>query len=265
MADIYKLQYMNNTLTYPGWNGYVQYEDAPSYYTLTLQTDGHGTLIATTLTGYPGDTITLSPTYNTYYRFNNYSVTGGTIAGNTFTFGSEDATAQANFKVNYFTATGKFEKGSDIVNTTQGNNMVTKNVAEKYALHVNHTGDISTSWYANSNKWQPANASAYSITLNTKMTFVYGTQNTTNTLVGAVTAVSLIGSTQTASQSFSKTNGWATGNYNKTITTTTQTTYGVSAKLNARGKTGTFANYSGYAKYVANGTTGTWTATGIAP
>lgn len=27
MADLYKLQYANNTLTFPGWNGYVGYEE----------------------------------------------------------------------------------------------------------------------------------------------------------------------------------------------------------------------------------------------
>lgn len=78
---------------------------------LTLQTDGHGTLTADTLSGYEGDTIELEPTYNTYYRFNNYSVTGGTVNGNTFTFGTaENATAKANFKVNSFTAAGKFNQ-----------------------------------------------------------------------------------------------------------------------------------------------------------
>lgn len=27
MADLYKLQYANNTLTYPGWGGFLQYEN----------------------------------------------------------------------------------------------------------------------------------------------------------------------------------------------------------------------------------------------
>ena len=175
MSDTYKLQYGDNTLTYPGWNGFVSYEDVPSFYTLTLQTDGHGTLSATTLTGFPGDTVSLSPTYNTYYRFNNYSVTGGTITDNMFTFGNEDATAQANFKVNYFTATGNFEKGSNqSVAGTATQKKITwgyANVGEKYALHQAHTGDIPSTWYATSNRWNPNNVSSYSITLNTKMQF----------------------------------------------------------------------------------------------
>lgn len=43
----YKLAFGDRTLTYPGWNGHVGY-DAPSFYTLTLETDGHGTLSAET-------------------------------------------------------------------------------------------------------------------------------------------------------------------------------------------------------------------------
>ena len=178
MSDVFKLQYNGMTLAYPGWNGYVGWENAEvaynlylqqqtggtitadklsgmngeivtlsntpdagyqfnSYgitgaelsgnqfafdgsdvtahanfeeaiYTLTLQNDGHGTIAASKTTGHAGDTVTLSNTYNTYYRFNNYTVTGGTINGSTFTFGSQNATAKANFKVNSFTATGTF-------------------------------------------------------------------------------------------------------------------------------------------------------------
>lgn len=82
------------------------YSAIPVIYTLTLQNDGHGTLTANKVTGNPGDTVTLNPAHNSYYRFNNYSVTGGTINGNTFTFGNGNATAKANFKVNNVTITG---------------------------------------------------------------------------------------------------------------------------------------------------------------
>ena len=86
------------------------------------------------------------------------------------------------------------------------------------------------------------------------------------------TAVSLIGSTQTESQSYSLTSNQthATSNwsYNKTFTTTTQNVnYGLSAKLYARIRCYKSYSYWFYstAAYVATGTTGTWTATGIAP
>ena len=42
MADLYKLQYANNTLTYPGWGGFLQVaiEDGPKYeYTTLWETD----------------------------------------------------------------------------------------------------------------------------------------------------------------------------------------------------------------------------------
>jgi len=82
-------------------------------YTLTLQTDGHGTLAASKTTGYAGDTVTLTPTNNTYYRFNNYQCTGGSIVGNTFTFGAQNATAKANFNTNTVTASGTWNFGDD--------------------------------------------------------------------------------------------------------------------------------------------------------
>lgn len=246
---------INVTVTYPK-------------YTLTLQTDGHGTLTANTLTGYPGDTITLTPTYNTYYRFNNYSNTGGSIAGNVFTFGYSDATAQANFKVNAFTATGGFEKGSNVACTAAGkgkSNAV--NVAEKYAIRNASTGDIPASWYSTSNRWHPSNASAYSITLNTKMYFTSTGTEGSNSNRNGCTVVSLVGSTQNQSQSFAGKPG-TKYTYNKSFTSNVQNYYGVSARMTA---TGWNAGYGGMQPrtstitYIATGTNGTWTATGYAP
>lgn len=78
-------------------------------YTLTLQDDGNGSLTATKLTGYAGDTVILSPTYNRYYRFSGYENTGGEIVDNTFTFGESNATAKACFSGNYFLAWGGFK------------------------------------------------------------------------------------------------------------------------------------------------------------
>lgn len=266
MPDTYKLQYDGMTLTYPGWNGYVSYEAAPSYYTLTLQTDGHGTLTAETLTGYPGDTITLTPKYNTYYRFNNYSNTGGSIAGNVFTFGDSDATAQANFKVNAFTASGGFEKGSNVVCTAQraGSPGTTRNragVPTKYAIVSYHTSNVPTAWYSDSSRWKVnSTVSAYLITLNPKMNFYLSTNATAQ-----ATAVCLIGSTQTQSQGFQNNTN---ANYSKSFTnTTTGVNYGISAVLSAA------SYYGGYygngpistARYNSTGTTGTWIATGYAP
>lgn len=259
--------YGNGNHVYGGQGLYFgQYDPV---YTLTCQTDGHGTLTASVLTGYPGDTITLSPTYNTYYRFNNYSITGGTIAGNTFTFGNEDATAQANFKVNYFTATGNFEKGSNVTcdaGTNYGSTTIYSNVGQKYALHIGHTGDIPSSWYKTSNRWNPSNASSYSITLNAKMQFTGRIAPDYSGPAAYMTGVTLVGSTQNQSQSFSVTTyATASRSYSKTVTTTTQSTYGVSGRLGSKKHTAGGITRRGIATYIANGTTGTWTATGIAP
>lgn len=270
MSDVYKIQYNGMTLAYPGWNGYVGYDNVPAFKTLTLYASEGGTVTASILTGLPGDTVTLTPTYNTYYRFNNYSVTGGTIAGNTFTFGNEDATVQANFKVNYFTATGGFEKGSNITakDDSLTNTWKYTAIPEKYATHSNHTGDIPTSWYATSNRWNPSNASSYSITLNTKMSLsahVKGSLN--NPATAAATAVSLYGSTQTQSQSFSRNStGPVSWTYNKTFKITNQgITYGISGRLGVKCYKSNGYARSASAYYFSNGTTGTWTATGIAP
>ena len=276
MADTYKLQYDGMTLTYPGWNGCVSYEAAPAFKTLTLYHSEGGTLTANELTGYPGDTINLSTAYNTYWRFSGYQLTGdGEIVGNDYTFGTEDATICACYKVNAFTATGGFEKGSN-VSVTSNRYDAYSNVGEKYATHTSHTGDIPASWYSTSNRWNPSNASAYSITLNPKITLT-GTNKTVKwsktyyKATIAFTAVSLIGSTQSNSQTWSYNNGNTgtfthTLSYDKTITTTAQTTYGISARLYAKGsyyKSDVHADAT--AAYIATGTTGGWTATGYAP
>ena len=338
MADIYKLQYNGMTLAYPGWNGYVSFENAEvaynlylqqqiggtisadklsgmngeivtlgntpdagyqfnSYgitgaelsgnqfafngsdvsaqanfeeavYTLTLQNDGHGTIAATQTTGHAGDTVTLSNTYNTYYRFNNYTVTGGTINGSTFTFGNSDATAQANFKVNSFTASGGFEKGSDVTCSTTNTAYVTSNVPAKYATTSYHTSNVPAEWYNTSNRWKvTSQVSAYQITLKPKMTLTLYNGGSYAGCESYTTAVSLVGSTQSQSQNWSrvKSKGTTTASYSKSFTAdTTGVNYGVSAKLYVRSYGGNYG-ISCNAKYLSTGTTGTWVATGIIP
>lgn len=112
---------MNNKLLKKHYNGHGLYRVIPDPYILTLQTDGHGTLTADKITGYAGDTVTLTPTNNTYYRFNNYTNTGGTISNNIFTFGNGNATAKANFKTNDFTAKGNWLLPNDDPNYHSSN------------------------------------------------------------------------------------------------------------------------------------------------
>lgn len=219
----------------------------------------------------PGSTgVTLNSVYDTYYRLSGYDVTGGTITDGVLV-ADGPCTAKAVYKVNYFTATGNFEKGSNV--NCRGNDVGGKawrylNVPENYALYQNHTGDIPSSWYETSNRWKPNDVSSYSITLNTKMTFTANNGYAT----AKCTAVSMIGETQTASQTYTEsyvtnvkptTKTWT---YNKTVTTTVQNVnYGVSAKLAAYHFQNKKVHDYATATYIATGTTGTWTATGIAP
>lgn len=280
MSDLYKLQYNGMTLAYPGWNGYVGYENAPSFYTLTLQTDGHGTLTAETLTGYAGDTVTLSPTYNTYYRFSGYDCTGGTITGNTFTFGNQDATAQANFTANVFTASGGFEKGSNQTVTSHGSDgMKTAIVGPKYATRSYSTSNVPASYYATSNRWKPPTGlSAYKITLNTKMSVTSFIDNSNDSTALRCEAhfAGVVGSTKYNTQTNTRTGTWkygstgttATWNYNKTLTSNVlNTNYGISADIKAQGYYyySQGERYGAKTTYVANNTNGTWTATGYIP
>ena len=65
---------------------------------LTLIQSNGGTITASNLTGYAGDTSNLSYTTNPNYYFKNWSNTGGNIQGNTFTYDEGNASIQGNFK-----------------------------------------------------------------------------------------------------------------------------------------------------------------------
>lgn len=157
-----KLMYNGNTVTCGG--GIVSFR--PKIYTLTLQNDGHGTIGATKTTGYAGDTVTLSNSYNTYYRFNNYTQTGGSLNGSTFTFGNSDATAKANFKVNYFTATGNFNFATGAA--AAGVASWSRNCD---GIIRARTGSLPSNWGSNDSNFNPSNASSYKINWNTTLYF----------------------------------------------------------------------------------------------
>lgn len=232
--------------------------------TLTLETDGHGTLTANTVSGYAGDTVELTTAYNTYYRFSGYDVTGGTIGGNTFTFGDEDATAYAAFKPNEFTATGGWEKGSN-VKCDGAQNAATANVPSKYAVHGAHTGDIPASWYSTSNRWKPSNASAYAIRVSTNVTITGNGVHAHNSSwpTNGVTAKLVVGSTQLNQTTKAAFNGAWT--YSTTQTSNVQNNVYISAYLYAEGISTWIKTYHGIIEYVANNNNSTWSATGYAP
>ena len=265
MSDTYKLQYNGMTLAYPGWNGYVSYEAAPAYKTLTLCASNGGTLTADTITGFPGDTVELAPTYDTYWRFSGYDVYGdGSVSDNTYTFGNDDEQiVSAYFKPNAFTATGNFDKGSNVTAAVTGNTGVTQYVA-RYAKHTAHTGDVPAEWYSDSNTWNPVNASSYSITAKPAMKFS-AYNNYDSKTQHAVTAVTIIGDTQYQSKTYDV-HARKTSAYSVTVTTTAQSSCCASAKLYAHGNI-SYNSVATYSRviYLASGTTGTWTATGYAP
>lgn len=237
-----------------------------AYKTLTLQTDGHGTLTATSITGRPGDTVTLTPTYDTYYRFSGYDCTGGTIEGNTFTFGEEDATAKANFKVNAFTASGNFDKGSNITCSAKGPNAsVYQQIGTKYAIKTYATSNTPTAWYATSNRWNlTTTPSAYKITFNAKMSFSAQRQNATADGVWA-TATCLVGGSQNQTQTYQRDTSNYKSNWSYSKSFTSNATGGVNG-LSGQLRASAYGNgWTARSVYLAAGTTGTWTATGYAP
>lgn len=88
---------MSNKLLKKHYNGHCLYRVMPDPLYLTLQTDGHGIISADALSGYSGDTITLSNTAHDGYGFSGYSVTGASLNGSTVTLNNQDATAKAWF------------------------------------------------------------------------------------------------------------------------------------------------------------------------
>lgn len=233
-------------------------------YPITYITTTGGTLTGNTDLYIPGSTgVTLSTSYNTYYRFSGYRVTGGTVNGNVLT-PTGPCTAEAVYKVNYFTASGGWEKGSNVSAKCVSNHHTAANIPQKYAIVSYKTSNTPTAWYSASNRWRTDNTvSSYSITLHPIMKVTVNKQKENEAGTGYFTGKILVGSTTQQQQSLSTAkNGTLT--YNKTYTTTvSNVNYGISGKIDCMGA----ANYSFYttATYIATGTTGTWTATGIAP
>ena len=229
---------------------------------VTYLADEHVHLTGDVAIYIPGsEGITLQSSYDTYYRISGYDITNGSIVNGKLV-PTGPCTIKAIQKVNAFTATGGWEKGSNTSAHAGKNQTTTVNVPAKYAIHGAHTGDIPASWYNTSNRWKiNSTVSAYKITLHPimKLSSYIGAASTTT----KYTAVSLIGSTQTQTQTGTP-GGTQAIAYNKTFTSnTTGVNYGISASLYAQSRGGYL--YAANMYYFASGTTGTWTATGYAP
>lgn len=107
VIDTKSFAFNGETLTFGGNELVLKYYiPDPRYLTLT-QTQG-GTIAANKLSGYDGDTVTLSQTPNNGYVFNNYSITGATLTGSQFNFNGGNVTAKANYtQTATYTATGQ--------------------------------------------------------------------------------------------------------------------------------------------------------------
>ena len=230
----------------------------PGLRVLTLHTVGNGTVTATKLSGYPGETAIITPTYETYNRFSGYELIGaGSIQDNIYTFGNDNADLSAVFKPNAFTAVGLWEKGSNLTASNGYGDTRSTGFPAKYAIIGSMTGEVPTAWYSTSNRWNPSNASAYSITLEPKIGI------TTSRGTGATTTATLqtvINGVASNSQSFVNSNG----TYEKSITTDEQSQYYVNGTFTCHGYYNGYYNYA-YIYYNTTNNVGTWTATGYAP
>jgi hypothetical protein len=209
----------------------------------------------------PGQGITLTTSYDTYYRTNGYDITGGYIEDGML-YATAPCTARLKSKLNAFTATGGFEKGSNIVASAKGSGNKQYKSVNLPIILKSSTGDIPASWHSTSNRWNPSNASAYSIKVNAKASF---SMTEKGYLTACIRQNNSNHNTVTTSYTGDGTKYYY---YSQTYNTTAQSNIIISAYLLGQGYNGGwggYTQYAGYCRYLASGTTGTWTATGIAP
>ena len=125
----------------------ANYETAKN---LTLQTDGHGSIAANRMSGFIGDSVTLSNTPNAGFIFNNYDITGATLTGSNFNFVGNDVTAKANFTMTSFVPTGSMGVYyDDDKNTHVVTNLYSSGVGAGVLAHISNVYDWpSTAKYA---------------------------------------------------------------------------------------------------------------------
>jgi hypothetical protein len=232
-------------------------------YPITYETTVGGSCTGDTDLYIPGSTgITLQTAYNTYYRLSGYEVTGGTIENNVL-IPTGPCTARAVYKVNYFTARGKFNQ---VVRASENWGRNGTGQAYAYAYYTGGT-NCPNSYYtatytsydrgttnAKASGWNPTgNISGYSFTgASTSYAFI---EDTTRFGGG-------IARLQVNNSNFGN-GAWPNKKGNPTCTATGSTTTKGPVRYYLSGKCakGYQVILSCLAKTGNNG----WTATGIAP
>lgn len=265
-------------------------------YSITLQTDGHGKLTCNASTATGGQTVTLTHTNSSYYRFKNYSITGGSVNGNTLTV-TANCTAKANFKTNAFTATGTLYWANNLSGSYQGvkearpclkiNAYTANDVSQirKSIQYANYGSSATTRASAVGNTaargWKfgtsanalylPANASAVSLHVSGSVTGKHMAPALafTGDSERAFTAYLLSGQGTTFNSFFPKTAG-GTNTKSFNITKTSSTYNNTNGLLlfrisNSNYTTTTTANATAWAYNQTIGLAGNFTATGYAP
>ena len=215
----------------------------------------------------PGQGITLTTSYDTYYRTNGYEITGGYIE-NGLLYATAACTARLKSKLNTFTASGGFEGGDQTIakEPTGTQKWNTYYFTPKYITASYKTSNVPADWYSTSNRWKvTSNVSAYSLNMNVKASLSGHCKYSQNYHV-ILSAYSFVGNSVSNGQSL-YINSPVTGvlNYNKTVTTnTTGVFYGLSAVTQFWKITASTHNTLTAINRAA-GRTGTWVATGIVP
>ena len=271
-----------NILTYPSWNGNIDYEKS-NYYLDLFQTVG-GTIGSNALEGNKGDIITLSNTANNGYAFTNYTLTGANLTGNQFTFTGTDVSAQANFSVKpntiilYNDSSEKSSNKTLTVNTNATNNdsyyrywkvqfdrMATTASIFACWAHINFNGQTYSmrSHYKNSTSkrhcymgW--AGGPNYNTTFTTNSTTTTTVDNVTLYMTTASTPISTY---QTYKYIFDSTNGWCSayinGVFGGTIKPTSTKTLTACNSLEAAQEVTASNRYSKF-KNIKIGVADTW-------
>lgn len=111
----------------------ANYETAKN---VTLQTDGNGSIAASRLSGFIGDTVTLSNTASDGYEFSAYTLTGANLTGSTFDLTGSNVTAKAWYLLTATPTPDKF------LRDTNGNDIYNRNdMSDTYTLSISVHAD----------------------------------------------------------------------------------------------------------------------------